>query len=82
MRDRLPAQADGHGAPGQQVGRIHQFDGNILPGQDEGDFRAAGDQDFGPARDLATGTSIGAGQRPKVGPRSTLVLYRGRRAAD
>ena len=39
-------------------------------------------QDFGPARDLATGTSIGAGQRPKVGPRSTLVLYRGRRAAD
>ncbi|MDX2901521.1 hypothetical protein PV464_16215 [Streptomyces scabiei] len=38
-------------------------------------------QDFGPARDLATGRVIGAGQRPKVGPRSTLVLYRGRRAA-
>ncbi|MEH0421089.1 Tat pathway signal sequence domain protein [Streptomyces sp. B21-083] len=39
-------------------------------------------QDFGPARDLATGKNVGAGQRPKVGPRSTLVLYRGKRAAD
>ncbi|WP_425244991.1 Tat pathway signal sequence domain protein [Streptomyces sp. NEAU-NA10] len=34
-------------------------------------------QDFGPARDLATGKTIGAGVRPKLGPRSTLVLYRG-----
>ncbi|NEB02886.1 Tat pathway signal sequence domain protein [Streptomyces sp. SID13726] len=34
-------------------------------------------QDFGPARDLATGKNIGAGQRPRLGPLSTLVLYRG-----
>ena len=34
-------------------------------------------QDFGPARDLATGRTIGAGNRPKLGPRSSLVLYRG-----
>lgn len=33
-------------------------------------------QDFGPARDLATGETVGAGVRPKVGPRSTLVLRR------
>ncbi|MFJ3801087.1 Tat pathway signal sequence domain protein [Streptomyces sp. NPDC090088] len=33
--------------------------------------------DFGPARDLATGRNVGAGQRPKLGPHSTLVLYRG-----
>ncbi|MFC8515435.1 Tat pathway signal sequence domain protein [Streptomyces sp. NPDC057257] len=33
--------------------------------------------DFGPARDLATGKTVGAGQCPKLGPRSTLVLYRG-----
>jgi len=33
-------------------------------------------QDFGPARDLATGRTIGAGVRPRVGPRSTLVLRR------
>ncbi|MFF0143272.1 Tat pathway signal sequence domain protein [Streptomyces sp. NPDC005227] len=33
-------------------------------------------QDFGPARDLATGKSVGAGVRPKIGPRSTLVLRR------
>ncbi|MEV6509843.1 Tat pathway signal sequence domain protein [Streptomyces sp. NPDC051642] len=33
-------------------------------------------QDFGPARDLATGKTVGAGARPKVGPRSTLVLHR------
>ncbi|MEU6375391.1 Tat pathway signal sequence domain protein [Streptomyces sp. NPDC046909] len=39
-------------------------------------------QDFGPARDLATGKTIGAGQRPTVGPLSTLVLYRGRRKGD
>ncbi|MES5818145.1 Tat pathway signal sequence domain protein [Streptomyces sp. RG80] len=32
---------------------------------------------FGPARDLATGKTVGAGHRPKVGPLSTLVLYRG-----
>jgi hypothetical protein len=32
---------------------------------------------FGPARDLATGRTVGAGNRPKLGPRSTLVLYRG-----
>ncbi|MET8982810.1 Tat pathway signal sequence domain protein [Streptomyces sp. NPDC004539] len=38
-------------------------------------------QEFGPARDLATGHTIGAGQRPKLGPLSTLVLYRGRRTA-
>jgi hypothetical protein len=37
-------------------------------------------QDFGPARDLATGRVVGAGERPQVGPRSTLVLYRGLRA--
>ncbi|MFJ8487114.1 Tat pathway signal sequence domain protein [Streptomyces sp. NPDC094038] len=35
--------------------------------------------EFGPARDLATGKNVGAGQRPKVGPHSTLVLYRGPR---
>lgn len=35
-------------------------------------------QQFGPARDLATGRTIGAGQRPKLGPLSTLVLHRGR----
>lgn len=34
-------------------------------------------QKFGPARDLATGKTVGAGDRPKLGPRSTLVLYRG-----
>ncbi|POX44034.1 Tat pathway signal sequence domain protein [Streptomyces sp. Ru72] len=34
-------------------------------------------QEFGPARDLATGRTVGAGERPKLGPRSTLVLYRG-----
>ncbi|MCH5676562.1 Tat pathway signal sequence domain protein [Streptomyces gilvus] len=34
-------------------------------------------QDFGPARDLATGKNIGAGHRPRLGPLSTLVLYRG-----
>jgi hypothetical protein len=39
-------------------------------------------QDFGPARDLATGKTIGAGQRPTVGPLSTLVLYRGRRKGE
>lgn len=39
-------------------------------------------QDFGPARDLATGQIVGPGLRPKVGPRSTLVLYRGPHAAD
>ncbi|MFD4876524.1 Tat pathway signal sequence domain protein [Streptomyces sp. NPDC058420] len=33
-------------------------------------------QDFGPARDLATGKTVGAGARPKIGPRSTLVLRR------
>lgn len=33
-------------------------------------------QDFGPARDLATGKNVGAGHRPKLGPLSTLVLYR------
>ncbi|MEY9834851.1 Tat pathway signal sequence domain protein [Streptacidiphilus sp. EB103A] len=33
-------------------------------------------EDFGPARDLATGKNTGAGERPKVGPRSTLVLRR------
>lgn len=33
--------------------------------------------DFGPARDLATGKKIGAGHCPKIGPHSTLVLYRG-----
>lgn len=36
-------------------------------------------QDFGPARDLATGKAVGAGERPRVGPLSTLVLYRGAR---
>ncbi|WP_286247809.1 Tat pathway signal sequence domain protein [Streptomyces graminofaciens] len=35
-------------------------------------------QQFGPARDLATGRTIGAGQRPKLGPLSTLVLHRSR----
>ncbi|MFF6780540.1 hypothetical protein [Streptomyces sp. NPDC012510] len=35
-------------------------------------------QRFGPARDLAAGKVIGAGQRPKLGPLGTLVLYRGR----
>ncbi|MEU0811626.1 Tat pathway signal sequence domain protein [Streptomyces sp. NPDC005970] len=39
-------------------------------------------QAFGPAQDLATGRTVGAGQRPEVGPRSTLVLYRGRRTTD
>ncbi|MDT7846714.1 Tat pathway signal sequence domain protein [Streptomyces justiciae] len=34
-------------------------------------------RDFGPARDLTTGKTVGAGDRPKLGPRSTLVLYRG-----
>ncbi|KUO05536.1 hypothetical protein [Streptomyces caeruleatus] len=34
-------------------------------------------QDFGPARDLTTGRTIGAGTRHRLGPRSTLVLYRG-----
>ncbi|GAB2961336.1 hypothetical protein GCM10023080_022040 [Streptomyces pseudoechinosporeus] len=34
-------------------------------------------KDFGPARDLATGKVIGSGERPKLGPLSTLVLYRG-----
>ncbi|WP_060885542.1 hypothetical protein [Streptomyces caniscabiei] len=33
---------------------------------------------FGPARDLATGRTIGAGERPRLGPLSTLVLHRGR----
>lgn len=33
-------------------------------------------QDFGPARDLATGKTVGAGHRPRIGPRSTLVLHR------
>ncbi|WP_406430796.1 Tat pathway signal sequence domain protein [Streptomyces sp. NBC_00631] len=33
--------------------------------------------DFGPARDLATGKTVGAGHRPRLGPLSTLVLYRG-----
>lgn len=33
-------------------------------------------QDFGPATDLATGRTIGAGEGPKIGPRSTLVLRR------
>ncbi|MFJ4833784.1 Tat pathway signal sequence domain protein [Streptomyces sp. NPDC088747] len=33
--------------------------------------------DFGPARDLATGRTIGAGHRPRLSPRSTLVLHRG-----
>ncbi|WP_167444358.1 twin-arginine translocation signal domain-containing protein [Streptomyces diastatochromogenes] len=35
--------------------------------------------DFGPARDLAGGRTIGAGQRPRIGPLSTLVLHRGAR---
>ncbi|MGW3652965.1 Tat pathway signal sequence domain protein [Streptomyces sp. NPDC000878] len=34
-------------------------------------------QDFGPARDLATGRTVGAGHRPRLGPLSSLVLYRG-----
>ncbi|MDX2546827.1 Tat pathway signal sequence domain protein [Streptomyces sp. WI04-05B] len=38
-------------------------------------------RDFGPARNLATGRNVGAGQRPKLGPRSTLVLFRGSRKA-
>ncbi|MFI5880405.1 Tat pathway signal sequence domain protein [Streptomyces sp. NPDC051554] len=33
-------------------------------------------QDFGPARDLATGKTVGPAVRPKIGPRSTLVLRR------
>lgn len=32
--------------------------------------------DFGPARDLATGETVGAGHRPRIAPRSTLVLHR------
>ncbi|WP_416972746.1 Tat pathway signal sequence domain protein [Streptomyces sp. 4F14] len=32
--------------------------------------------DFGPARDLATGRTVGAGHCPRIGPRSTLVLHR------
>ncbi|MFF3485628.1 hypothetical protein ACFYXC_20495 [Streptomyces sp. NPDC002701] len=34
-------------------------------------------QHFGPVRALATGRTIGAGQRPRLGRRSTLVLRRG-----
>ncbi|WP_327313484.1 Tat pathway signal sequence domain protein [Streptomyces sp. NBC_01235] len=33
--------------------------------------------DFGPARDLVTGKTVGADHRPQLGPRSSLVLYRG-----
>lgn len=33
-------------------------------------------QDFGPARDLSTGKTVGPAVRPKIGPRSTLVLRR------
>jgi hypothetical protein len=40
-------------------------------------FTVPARQDFGPARDLATGRHVGAGERLKVGPHSTLVLYRG-----
>ncbi|MET7690439.1 Tat pathway signal sequence domain protein [Streptomyces sp. NPDC005483] len=40
-------------------------------------FTVPARQDFGPARDLATGRIIGAGVRPKLGPLSTLVLFRG-----
>ncbi|WP_433918006.1 Tat pathway signal sequence domain protein [Streptomyces canus] len=32
---------------------------------------------FGPARDLVTGKTVGAGHRPRLGPLGTLVLYRG-----
>ncbi|MET7745576.1 Tat pathway signal sequence domain protein [Streptomyces sp. NPDC005385] len=32
--------------------------------------------DFGPARDLVTGKTVGANVRPRIGPRSTLVLRR------
>ncbi|MFI6254006.1 Tat pathway signal sequence domain protein [Streptomyces sp. NPDC051016] len=31
---------------------------------------------FGPAKDLVGGKTIGKGQRPKIGPRTTMVLYR------